>query len=625
MASSSYPVAARRFSPPRVSVITIFYNEERFIREAVESVLAQSFTDYELILVDDGSSDSSSYIARQYAVQRPERIRYLAHPNHSNRGMSASRNLGVSEARGELIAFLDADDRWRPSKLEEQIEVLDGLPDVAAVGGAVNYWSSHDGGRDRIVPTGHVRHRVIDRVEAALRLYPLGVADAPSMSDLLFRRPSIDAVGGFEDRFTGAYEDQAFLAKFYLKGRLYFSDTVWSDYRLHAQSCMAQVRRAGRYHNSRCAFLEWFQRYLAESEPEADSRVRSAVEEALRPYRAKHGIRDAARRLPLAITIVRSAKSVAGRMRTLVAAGPAILMYHRVAKANFDPWGLAVSPERFVEQMNWTLRNRTPLPLAEFADLHRRGCLPSNAIAVTFDDGYACNMSAAIPILERLGIPATIFVPSDLVDAGREFWWDELERIVLGHDGDTLSLNGHQIELGNKRADDKDWPPSEPPRTPRQVAYRNLWSMLYRRDPKALEEGITRLRDQAAVPDRPRESHRPMTRAELSRIVSEATEIGSHSLSHASLPHLDPDEKAREIQISRERCAELSGAEPRSFSYPYGDFDSESERLVQEAGYVCAVKADGWFVRRRTSRFALPRIFVGDWDSARLARRLGRP
>jgi glycosyltransferase involved in cell wall biosynthesis/peptidoglycan/xylan/chitin deacetylase (PgdA/CDA1 family) len=617
-------VATRRFSPPRVSVITIFYNEERFIREAVESVLAQSFADYELLLVDDGSSDSSSSIARQYAAQRPERIRYLAHPNHSNRGMSASRNLGLSEARGELIAFLDADDRWRPSKLEEQIELLDRLPEVSAVGGAVNYWSSHSGGRDRIVPTGHVRHQVIDRVEATLRLYPLGVADAPSMSDLLFRRPSIEAVGGFEDTFTGAYEDQAFLAKFYLKGRLYFTDTVWSDYRLHAQSCMAQVRRAGRYHNSRCAFLEWFKCYLAESEPVADSRVRRAIEEALRPYRAKHRIRDAARRLPLAVTIVRSAKPVIDRMRTLVSAGPAILMYHRIAKANFDPWGLAVSPDHFVEQMSWLVRNRAPLQLAEFAELHRRGCLPRNAIAVTFDDGYACTVSAT-QVLERLGIPATIFVSPDLVVAGREFWWDELERIVLGHHGDSLSLNGHRINLGDKRADDEVWAPSQPPRTPRQVAYRNLWSLLYRREPKALQEGITQLRHQAAVPDRPRESHRPMTWTELSRILSEALEIGSHSLTHASLPHLDPDEKAREIQGSRERCAELSGAEPRSFAYPYGDFDSESERFAREAGYVCAVKADGWFVHRRTSRFALPRIFVGDWESARLARRLGRP
>ena len=78
---------------PLVSVITIFLNANRFIREAIESVLAQDFTDFELILVDDGSTDGSSALACGYAEKFPDKISYLEHANHSNRGMSASRNL----------------------------------------------------------------------------------------------------------------------------------------------------------------------------------------------------------------------------------------------------------------------------------------------------------------------------------------------------------------------------------------------------------------------------------------------------------------------------------------------------------------------------------------------------
>src|SRR4051812_27035882 len=107
-----------------VSVITIFLDGERFLAEAVDSLLAQTYADWELLLVDDGSSDGSTAIARAYAAGRPERIRYLEHEGHANLGMSASRNLGLQHARGEYVAFLDADDVYRPEKLERQVALL---------------------------------------------------------------------------------------------------------------------------------------------------------------------------------------------------------------------------------------------------------------------------------------------------------------------------------------------------------------------------------------------------------------------------------------------------------------------------------------------------------------------
>src|SRR5512147_3161209 len=97
-------------SRPRVSVITIFLDEERFLGEAIDSVRAQTFGDWELILVDDGSRDRSPAIAQSHADAEPARVRCLHHPAHANRGMSASRNLGLDAARGDLIAFLDGDD-----------------------------------------------------------------------------------------------------------------------------------------------------------------------------------------------------------------------------------------------------------------------------------------------------------------------------------------------------------------------------------------------------------------------------------------------------------------------------------------------------------------------------------
>ena len=125
---------------PRVSVVMIFLNAERFIREAIHSVFAQTRDDWELLLVDDGSSDGSSAIASRCAADNPGRVRYLEHAGHQNRGMSASRNLGVRNARGRYVAFLDSDDIWQPGKLELQVPILDSHREAAMVYGPTEYW-----------------------------------------------------------------------------------------------------------------------------------------------------------------------------------------------------------------------------------------------------------------------------------------------------------------------------------------------------------------------------------------------------------------------------------------------------------------------------------------------------
>src|SRR5918997_4267377 len=123
-----------------VSSILIFLNAEKFIEEAIESVFAQTHEDWELLLVDDGSTDDSTQVALRYAERHPGKVRYLEHPGHQNRGMSASRNLGISRARGEYISFLDADDVWFPRTLEQQLETLDSHPEAGMVYGSSLYW-----------------------------------------------------------------------------------------------------------------------------------------------------------------------------------------------------------------------------------------------------------------------------------------------------------------------------------------------------------------------------------------------------------------------------------------------------------------------------------------------------
>ena len=157
----------------------IFLDGEAFIAEAIESVIAQTFDDWELLLVDDGSGSAATTIAKNYANRYPAKIRYFDHPGHINRGMSATRNLGIRHARAEYIAFIDVDDCFLPSKLSDQIAFLDAHPEVGLVCGAAVYWNSWLTGNDVVHQIGHRQNAVLHPPEALLSVYPLGAAEAP--------------------------------------------------------------------------------------------------------------------------------------------------------------------------------------------------------------------------------------------------------------------------------------------------------------------------------------------------------------------------------------------------------------------------------------------------------------
>jgi peptidoglycan/xylan/chitin deacetylase (PgdA/CDA1 family) len=299
---------------------------------------------------------------------------------------------------------------------------------------------------------------------------------------------------------------------------------------------------------------------------------------------------------------------------------PVILMFHRIAVDSFDPWGLTVSPDNFAAQLEWLKGKRTILTLTEFAAMHREKRLPRNAAAITFDDGYACNIAVAAPLLDRLKIPATIFLSVALIERGGEFWWDELERIVLQHPGPALRLDGIDVPLGPHNSADRVWRPGQGPTTVRQKSFHCLWENLRTRPPAELAEAMLELHSQSPTP--PRATHQAMSVKEARGAAGSTIDMGSHTLTHPSLPTLSPQDKATEIISSVERCAAITGSRPRSFAYPYGDRDAESEELVRQAGFLCACTTEHRSLGARGNPFALPRVQVGDWGPAPLARML---
>lgn len=197
-------------APPRVTVVIPAYNAARFVAQAIESVLAQTFTDFELLIVDDGSTDETSAVPARYLYD--PRVRYLRH--EQNRGLAAARNTGIRHARGEFVAFLDADDFWLPEKLAVQVAALDDLQcDVCCVAA---YYRLPGG-----VLT--VKRAVPLAGDALCASLLLGTTLPGSGSMVMARRRCFDEVGLFDEEMV-ALEDRDMWVRLALRYRFAFVD-----------------------------------------------------------------------------------------------------------------------------------------------------------------------------------------------------------------------------------------------------------------------------------------------------------------------------------------------------------------------------------------------------------------
>src|SRR5262245_11138655 len=223
---------------PRVSAIIIVYNGAEFLRNAIDSIIGQTLQDWELIVVDDGSTDESAAIAEEYIAVRPQQIRLVRHEDGRNHGMSAARNLGIAEARGKYIGFLDADDEWLPNKLFDQVALLEADPTLGMVYGRTTIWYSWQSpslDRDFHYELGVAPGRAY-QPPCLFENLLLNVYQTPTTCNALFSRRVAVEVDGFEDAFKGMFEDQVFFAKVMMTTPVFVSDKVWAKYRQHSKS-----------------------------------------------------------------------------------------------------------------------------------------------------------------------------------------------------------------------------------------------------------------------------------------------------------------------------------------------------------------------------------------------------
>ena len=212
---------------PRVTVLMAVYNGERFLRPAIESILNQTFTDYELLIVDDASTDSTPAVIRSY--QDP-RIRVIH--NERNVGARVSRNLGLQNARGEYVAVLDADDVAYPQRLVEQVVFLDAHPEIALLGSAY----------DSIDECGDRLQTLYQPTESLIIRWTLLFRNCIAHSTVMYRREAALQVGGYD---PNPAEDFLLWGRMAAVYRLAQVDKVLAMYRLNAGQLTQLDSRSG--------------------------------------------------------------------------------------------------------------------------------------------------------------------------------------------------------------------------------------------------------------------------------------------------------------------------------------------------------------------------------------------
>jgi len=264
------------------------------------------------------------------------------------------------------------------------------------------------------------------------------------------------------------------------------------------------------------------------------------------------------------------------RLSSAALPGVAVLCYHGIRA--FDeptPLGrLHVTKATFERHCRLIADTCDPISLAEYREA-RRGLrtLPPRSVLVTFDDGYRGVLDHALPILERYGIPAAVFVSVTPVLDARHFWFDTLAR----RQGEAAVLNARTLPY-------QDW--------------------------RVLVESI-----EAAAEIT--ESHRPLTSAELARLASSPLiEIGAHTMTHPTLALAPVEDQRREIAGCRTALEHVLGGPVTAFAYPYGnpidDYTAETVSVVRDAGFDFAFTTDASFATPESDPFQIPRFMMLD-------------
>jgi len=236
---------------PVVSVYISSYNHARYLPQTIDSVLSQSFQDFELLILDDGSTDNSHEVLSDYQQQYPDKIRYFWHEGHANRGISYSCNLALARARGTYFTWLGSDDYWLPEKLAIQVKFMVEHP---AVG--LSYTSAHT-----LSATGEVFPALTAQGYVSADAWQQFIVFNPIIaSTAMVARHCFDVVGTFDENLV--FSDWELWIRLAVKYAVAFLPDPLAAYRVHGQNISISSRKAATILAHNLAVIETVTRKL---------------------------------------------------------------------------------------------------------------------------------------------------------------------------------------------------------------------------------------------------------------------------------------------------------------------------------------------------------------------------
>lgn len=291
-----------------------------------------------------------------------------------------------------------------------------------------------------------------------------------------------------------------------------------------------------------------------------------------------------------------------------------VLLYHRVTTLPSDPEMLAVAPDIFREQMRHL---KDTFPIIRFEEDWAKIAKP--AVCVTFDDGYADNALEALPILEEVGVPATFFVSTGTIGTAEEFWWHELERLILDNKSlpPSVTLN---VDRGKRT-----WAIGSV--SQRQKFFREVVQLMTNVDTVNRNNLLTQIRAVSGINTEPAgNTHRSMSIGELRLLASSRwATIGTHTVTHTQLSSLTADAQRVELETSKRELEDWLGMEIKVFSYPYGrryHYTKESVALCREVGFTKVAANFPGQAHRWTDPYQIPRHLIRNWQVKEFAEKL---
>lgn len=303
-------------------------------------------------------------------------------------------------------------------------------------------------------------------------------------------------------------------------------------------------------------------------------------------------------------------------------------MYHRIAEPPTDPWGLAVSPAHFEQQLQVLCRNYRVIGTDELIEQHARRTIPGRTVCITFDDGYRDNYLSAKPLLEKYGCPASFFLPTHFIGLNQPFWWDELERIFLRTDRlpeiFDLTLQGQpfHVEIGEEvlltpelRQKHQTWSAYNEPPTRRCGLYYTLWKLI-RPLPLPDADALTRRIGEWAGAEQPViETELPVTVAQMQGLEAQPLfTIGLHTATHPDLASHPRNIQQQELSNSIQYFQNTLDRPVCTLAYPYGRYNDATLSLAQELHLSAAFTTFDEPVTKRSDRFQMGRFQVQNWN-----------